>query len=534
MHRCLTIIEVQNAIFREVHSQHQGKATIARLARTCRTFSSPALDILWKALTSLIYLLRCLPTDLFQWKREDVDSANFSVVTVRFQRAMSRSDWEIFFRYSSRVRFLSVSSPDFYVGRQAKLADDVIFTLSHPPGYGSLAPYLKTLHWTRSQEEYAPLFWALLSNSLVDLALPCLLLRSPTTSILLTSRCLSLKSLHVYSEKGHEALPLKLLSETVLYLHSLESLELECCALDKEAISHLSHLPSLAELVMRLPTHLQSRELIPLLTPPAFASLESLTLKVNSLPTLTSLLEVMRFRPRSMSFTVQTMPTPNMHCLFFMALVNACDSEQLSRISLTIELPRGHHVTERPQITLSTFQPLLALPNMTSFTFDMMCNISLDDDAIEALTSHWPKLTKLNLNGNFGWGVKSGVTHRGLITLLSRCAMLSEFAIVVDFTEIDLRNSRVPTSRPGKGITSPCQSAYFIETAIKFPVSIAAFLSDICPRLRRVLLPLGVPIPEVDLEGRTKKWEEVNRLLPALLAVRKQCMEWREGQNGEE
>lgn len=70
MHRCLNIVEVQRSIFRQVDSlDHQ--ATLAGLARTCRAFSGAALDVLWATLDSFVYLIRCLPRDL--WKIEFID-----------------------------------------------------------------------------------------------------------------------------------------------------------------------------------------------------------------------------------------------------------------------------------------------------------------------------------------------------------------------------------------------------------------------------------------------------------------------------
>jgi hypothetical protein len=38
------------------------RATIAALARTCRTFKEPALDVLWKDINGFKPLLSCLPS----------------------------------------------------------------------------------------------------------------------------------------------------------------------------------------------------------------------------------------------------------------------------------------------------------------------------------------------------------------------------------------------------------------------------------------------------------------------------------------
>ncbi|KAG9318742.1 hypothetical protein JVU11DRAFT_841 [Chiua virens] len=57
MHRCLTIFEAQHAIFQQFHDDPERKVTLARLARTCRTLSNVALDVLWEELASITYLM---------------------------------------------------------------------------------------------------------------------------------------------------------------------------------------------------------------------------------------------------------------------------------------------------------------------------------------------------------------------------------------------------------------------------------------------------------------------------------------------
>ncbi|KAG9313364.1 hypothetical protein JVU11DRAFT_5679 [Chiua virens] len=353
----------------------------------------------------------------------------------------------------------------------------------------------------------------------------------------LSSRCPSLRNLCTRVTKVPETLAnvpdsiaQKISSDTILRLHSLTSLQLDGCTLDEAAIVHLSRLPSLNELSACLRDPIQLESLTPYMAPPAFAALESLTLQANELSILTSLLESMHFKPRSASFTALYSPTSEEIHLFFTAMVRACDPEQLSDIKLTVDSSdEWLSSNEREQVSLSTFQQLLTFPNVKSFVFDAMCNIFFDDDAIDMLTKHWPKLVHLSLNASSRWGIMSRVTHRGLITLLSRCVALSSFGLEVDFTEIDLPHSQIPIWRLGNGFTSHCRSAFFIESEIVHPTTIAAFLSDICPEM-------GVAACEWSIEEDDNvsvyggRWEEVNFLLPAFSAVRRQCMEWHKQQ----
>ncbi|KAG9316789.1 hypothetical protein JVU11DRAFT_2853 [Chiua virens] len=263
----------------------------------------------------------------------------------------------------------------------------VVLALSQSPG--PLCPNLKTLRWTDTDENHVPLLQSLLTPSLADLTLPDFVLWSPEISMQLISTCPSLTNLLIQGYGIPDAKDMILL-ERLSQLHSLEFFK--CHALDEAAITTLSSLPSLVELSVELREILQLQHPRPSLKPPTFKSLETLTLELadNKLSILTSLLEPIRFKPRSVSFSMRRLPSPDMLHLLFVALVNACDSQQLSYISLRILARHWLSGIDRHQISLSTLDPLLAFPNVESFTLDAMCNISLDDDAIDALRNTGP------------------------------------------------------------------------------------------------------------------------------------------------
>ena len=75
MHRCLQIQEPLSIVFEYVHIPRKAleddplsASSLARLARTCKAFQDPALDILWHSQYSLVPLLKCLPRDAWAWK----------------------------------------------------------------------------------------------------------------------------------------------------------------------------------------------------------------------------------------------------------------------------------------------------------------------------------------------------------------------------------------------------------------------------------------------------------------------------------
>jgi hypothetical protein len=62
-HICLLPAETLFDIFTIIYedSKRLSRTTIAALARTCRTFKEPALDVLWKDIDGLKPLVSCFP-----------------------------------------------------------------------------------------------------------------------------------------------------------------------------------------------------------------------------------------------------------------------------------------------------------------------------------------------------------------------------------------------------------------------------------------------------------------------------------------
>ncbi|KAG1833234.1 hypothetical protein DFJ58DRAFT_228911 [Suillus subalutaceus] len=73
--RCISIIpEIRWKIFQLIHdasdnhnARHLGNKTLLALALTCKSFTGPALKLLWQDLSELAPLIKCLPRSL--WKQ---------------------------------------------------------------------------------------------------------------------------------------------------------------------------------------------------------------------------------------------------------------------------------------------------------------------------------------------------------------------------------------------------------------------------------------------------------------------------------
>ena len=76
VHRCLLVPELFGLVCGVLMHDYktgpiQRSATLASLARTCRAFEGPALDVLWREIEGLRPLLCTMPSDLFEMKAKD-------------------------------------------------------------------------------------------------------------------------------------------------------------------------------------------------------------------------------------------------------------------------------------------------------------------------------------------------------------------------------------------------------------------------------------------------------------------------------
>ena len=76
VHRCLLVPELFSLVCEVLTHDYemrlsQPSATLAPLARTCRAFEGPALDVLWRKIEGLPPLLCTMPSDLFEMKAKN-------------------------------------------------------------------------------------------------------------------------------------------------------------------------------------------------------------------------------------------------------------------------------------------------------------------------------------------------------------------------------------------------------------------------------------------------------------------------------
>ncbi|ESK98113.1 26s proteasome non-atpase regulatory subunit 12 [Moniliophthora roreri MCA 2997] len=178
--------EATKKLLEAIIDSPNGRRAVSRLARTCKAFSKPALDVLWKELDSLTPVVGLFPSSLLKKARKPV---------LGLSKAPNKEDWVKIMEYGERVRRVvyDESSNAF------SAAIFPYFESDRPRKY--MFPNLQQLVWkteTAAGLEYCNLF---LNSNLESLSLDigC---RTPKLVPLLTdvAKRISLKSLSFMSQ----------------------------------------------------------------------------------------------------------------------------------------------------------------------------------------------------------------------------------------------------------------------------------------------------------------------------------------------
>ncbi|KAF8548439.1 hypothetical protein OG21DRAFT_761405 [Imleria badia] len=132
MHHALRIQEILLNIFGHCHQpRHSNVASdLPALARTCRTFKEPALDVLWEELLDPSALASCLP-----------EASHYSPgdKCYSFRKSLTQIEWCILRSYTHRIRSL------LDAGNTDRLDWESVTTFLNPPTTEPLFPNLRHL-----------------------------------------------------------------------------------------------------------------------------------------------------------------------------------------------------------------------------------------------------------------------------------------------------------------------------------------------------------------------------------------------------
>ncbi|KAG2345497.1 hypothetical protein BDR05DRAFT_960390, partial [Suillus weaverae] len=239
MHICLLPPEILLhifAIYQEDYGLLGSRATLASLARTCKTFKEPALDILWQDLDGLEPLLSCLVAYL----PEGVSDKN-TRGTLTLNRPILNKEWSFINRYTQRVHSLRV-----FTVQLDPIDDRIVEALVSAPS--PLLPNLRGLSWHDDRERFVPLLRALLGPTITSLQLDGGSSSHPSfaKAALLASlgvRCPCIRELECFYDGVDSEEITDAICEALCGLKEL--LRLETDVFNTQALLHLAFLPSL-------------------------------------------------------------------------------------------------------------------------------------------------------------------------------------------------------------------------------------------------------------------------------------------------
>ncbi|KAJ7511577.1 hypothetical protein B0H11DRAFT_1788829 [Mycena galericulata] len=507
MHRTLAIPEVVSLVFEEVASpppglpspadRPYGAVGLARLARTCRAFSDPALDLLWKSQYTIIPLLRCFPPHL--WEITGSGTPDDPKI-FRFRSSIKHSDCARVLSYSFRIREITLGHD--LTGLPKDLPLPVLEVLN-VLGVGCLLPNVQHLGWSPNDPTVFPSITLFLGSALSSVhltvlpTLPHLSLLShlaakfptlqkvsisePTSAVVNATIVLAVSSLVLAMTNAKEVRVPYLHAEAYLHLASLTSLEI----LEVDALYGVSS-PKLGA-----PPH------------PSFQSLRDLNLRSCTIEGATDLVTMFSNPPlESLYLVVSASPSASTMQAFFTTLADHASHSHLTHLDVHI----GESLDPVSYSgTLLVLPPLLTFHNLRYVSLELPFGMAIDDSWCSSLA--FPHLEELVLEPR--GSPPSTVRLAALVAFARNCPVLRELTLPVDAT--DTAALTLPL-QPRVRQTN-LRRVWFPDSPIRSAPPVARFLSSLFPCIDR----LNAFAPE---ENWSLLWDQVAELLPVLTDVR--------------
>ncbi|KAF9460419.1 hypothetical protein BDZ94DRAFT_1266201 [Collybia nuda] len=530
MHRCLEISELLTRIFlfttgsRDVWPV-RGSSTLLALALTCKTFSGPALDILWSFMPGLKPLIPCLPSDAIVriTEKDHINSALYGD-PYNIIRDLEPVDFERMNSYTRRVKVFGVRSSREMIFRQ-KLPGSIALPLllSRRGTTSSLFPNLHTLTVPFSGFNNQGLYLCLilghglgsitisiqrnLGSYPFDNLTAALMPLAPSLSkfvIDATKELFWLKPLNLGAPRD--------LFKLYRSFRNLATLEAPCISIDHTSLSHIATLPHLHT----LSTSVSTEDLIAFTSTYAntleFPSLSNLVLLVDNLEACAKLLRRSGFKClKSLEISRSSENSYWDMNIFFKTIGTPPSLLVLSHLSLSTNVvgrTGPPAATSISAITGETLAPILSFTNLTSVEIRLRAHITLSDSDLRNMGVAWPHLKALNIYEKTICTVPK-ITLRGLLSLVASCPKLEELTLRVDALSPPLEFSQVKNLIPGKNLHT-----FDVRTSpIRTPQDVADFLIIAFPNLTNLYSGCIYGSGHGVEAEYYKCWAEVNSIL---------------------
>ncbi|KAG1827992.1 hypothetical protein EV424DRAFT_576397 [Suillus variegatus] len=498
MHQALLVPEVLLEIFayvntipsatwetREIFGHRipstQRTSTLAALARTCKFFHEPAMDLLWTEIHGLEPLLGCVARLHPLIYRMGTRRVDFFFSWAEGVEPLSAHEARQFLRHSSRIRTLNIERTHFQL-------------ISVIPANVYVFPKLRSLN---------------LSTPFLNLFLPLTLhprlLNLDKDRRIFVTHCSALEHLYIHTDDCYDiASRLSLLSDRIRRCTRLVTLS--CPMLNWETWKHLSCLPTLLELEID-----QGYDDAPSLSKRDVVNLSFLNITSLSFRKLADAAEIIT--------VIQHSQFPSLKKFKFAALY--LYSEEAEQLFHALSCCKACQTLE--EITICSpdegdlvppdSEPVTPVPHWLCFTqlrtlqlwFYNPC-IYLDNDILLQAMSSWPHIRTLEINyldDLDDHHASSEVSLHGLFTALSLCPQLHTLRILINLATIDVDPHAEPIQH------TSLQTLELLDTS-------QSQIAD-AEALARIISAWLPCVDKVESIGST--WDEVNKHLKSSTAA---------------
>ncbi|KAJ6456582.1 hypothetical protein C8R47DRAFT_1248610 [Mycena vitilis] len=539
MHRALDIPEIVENVCQCLSDQYlypSRRKEFAFLARCCKAFHGPAANILWKEQETLVNVLRCLPSSL--WDQEPSNGHRRFRGEFRLVRAPRPEEWERCLIYARRIRDLSLtrrwdSVPTLHV----------LQVLGQCFRQDSLCPNLRTIQWMPELPSSFPYIRLFLGPKISGVYLSVHPIASDVALLSdLGIRYPELKRLKLGNFSNDQSPLLSSISPAiVLQLVKIEYLSVE--TLDRQAFEHLSRLPSLVSLSLRIP---EEGDIGPIPSPPIgdqvgppFPALHSVRLGFSTIEFATELINLFSdCHLREFRNGTDVLATNTATDRLYTALASHLSHTTLNSLIVAEIDDGGHSPTPTPPAsTMSDYvingrllAPLFCFRNITYVHLKAPVGFDLDDTTAWDMARAWPRIEFLRLDSSTDLHHSSGMTLHGIRAFAKYCEDLVTLKITINATTVPPFD-RSPETR----LSQPNLNTFNVSgSPISEPYNVARFLSALFPRLVKVITlhegrwrgPAEDPDDAAEEFAHHTQWKQVQAMLPVITAVREEERHW--------
>ncbi|KAG2031076.1 hypothetical protein BDR03DRAFT_973486 [Suillus americanus] len=417
MHRALLVSEILLEVFMHVNKvldpyalilsyreMSLARKSFAALARTCKPFYDPAMDLLWAELDGIEPLLGCV-TRLHPiiYRSGCSRRPHFEVI-----KPLSEHEARQFLHHAPRIRSLRI------------LYDDYLHLLSFLPIEACMFPRLLSLSTDQNLNRYLHLF---LSPMLRRCALP--LVHPDLKSVPI--RCAALEELFIKSSFGNVAADGQVLYDSIRLCKGL--VNLACPPLNWTTWEHLSNLPTLLTLEIwddRCSLGWRNLNFGP------FLNLTRLYFCTRTAAYTVAVMQHVEF-PSLNQFEMEVFMLPWAEAEpLFHALSRY---KTLSHIAIS-SMRSSRNAQDLLGSSLTPIRQFLCFTQLRTLRFSFpSCCINLNNDLLLEAMSSWPHIRMLEFTDP---QVVPTVTFRGLFAALHRCPRLHTLDIPLDAVNIDI------------------------------------------------------------------------------------------------